>query len=63
MGLLDDADKVLQEGLELAWYKPGDKDDGLKFQIRIERAQIIRKKGYVIGNTIGTLLMSSSFQK
>lgn len=48
MGLLDDADKVLQEGLELAQYKPGSKDEDLKSQIQSERAQIMRIKGILV---------------
>lgn len=45
MDQLEDADKVLKEGLELPYTRAGANDEDLKSQIRSERAQIKRKEG------------------
>ena len=51
MDQLEDAEKVLKEGLELAITRPFANDEDLKSQIRSEIAQIKRKDG-IISNSL-----------
>ena len=57
MDQLEDAEKVLKEGLELAITKPLAIEEDLKSQIRSEIAQIKRKEGiYVLVMVLVTVL-------
>ena len=60
MDRLEDAEKVLKEGLELAITKPLANEEDLKSQIRSEMAQIKRKEGiYVLVMVLVTVLTFS----